>query len=220
MSPKTEFLLIRHGQTDWNILKRLQGHSDIPLNETGLAQAQTLAQTLASEKLDAIYSSDLQRASVTAETIAKSHGLIVTKTQRLRERCYGICEGMKGDEIKEKFPESHRAWYAADPDHFFPDGERKTESPRQFYHRVIDILNDIAKRHQNERVAIITHFGVIENAFRLSQKIPLGERCRMPVLNTSINRFLLQDGQLSLLAWGESSHLEEGKQKVDYYKHF
>ena len=69
--------------------------------------------------------------------------------------------------------------------------------------------------------AVVTHFGVIETAYRIAQNIPLGTRCQMPVLNTSINRFRFTDGKLELLKWGESAHLEEArKPAVDYYKHF
>ncbi len=221
MGSGTDILIIRHGQTDWNRKKRLQGHSDIPLNEEGIRQALTLAKTLQNEPLDAIFSSDLQRAWQTASEIAKCHKLPVHTDRIFRERCYGICEGMMADEIREAFPKSYEAWYAADPDHFFPDGERKTESPRQFHHRAMNAILNVAASHSGKKVAIVTHFGVIETAYRLAQDIPLGIRCRMPVLNTSINRFRFIDGKLELLKWGEAAHLEEArKPAVDYYKHF
>lgn len=221
MGPGTDILIIRHGQTDWNKKKRLQGHSDVPLNENGLLQAVTLAQTLKDEPLDAIFSSDLQRAWQTANEIAKCRRLSVHTDCIFRERCYGICEGMMSDEIREAFPESYEAWYAADPDHFFPDGERKTESPRQFHYRAMNAILNVAATYAGKKVAIVTHFGVIETAYRLAQDIPLGIRCRMPVLNTSINRFRFIAGKLELLKWGEATHLEEAKKPaVDYYRHF
>ena len=216
MTQPTDILIIRHGQTAWNTQKRLQGHSDIPLNENGRLQAVTLAKILRDEPLDAIFSSDLQRAYQTAYEIAKIHNLPVHQDRSFRERCYGICEGMKDGEIREAYPESYKAWYAADPDHFFPDGERKTESPRQFHHRAVNAI-----RYPGKKIAIVTHFGVIETAYRTAQNIPLGTHCRMPVLNTSINRFRWTGGTLELLQWGEASHLEEGrKPPVDYYRHY
>lgn len=209
------------GQTAWNTQKRLQGHSDIPLNENGRLQAVTLAKILRDEPLDAIFSSDLQRAYQTAYEIAKIHNLPVHQDRSFRERCYGICEGMKDGEIREAYPESYKAWYAADPDHFFPDGERKTESPRQFHHRAVNAIREAATRYPGKKIAIVTHFGVIETAYRTAQNIPLGTHCRMPVLNTSINRFRWTGGTLELLQWGEASHLEEGrKPPVDYYRHY
>jgi probable phosphoglycerate mutase len=217
----TDILIIRHGQTAWNTQKRLQGHSDIPLNENGRLQAVTLAKVLRDEPLDAIFSSDLQRAYQTAYEIAKIHNLPVHQDRSFRERCYGICEGMKDGEIREAYPESYKAWYAADPDHFFPDGERKTESPRQFHHRAVNAIRKAATRYPGKKIAIVTHFGVIETAYRTAQNIPLGTHCRMPVLNTSINRFRWTGGTLELLQWGETSHLEEGrKPPVDYYRHY
>ena len=217
----TDILIIRHGQTAWNTQKRLQGHSDIPLNENGRLQAVTLAEILRHEPLDAIFSSDLQRAYQTAYEIAKIHNLPVHQDRSFRERCYGICEGMKDGEIREAYPESYKAWYAADPDHFFPDGERKTESPRQFHHRAVNAIREAATRYPGKKIAIVTHFGVIETAYRTAQNIPLGTHCRMPVLNTSINRFRWTGGTLELLQWGEASHLEEGrKPPVDYYRHY
>ena len=217
----TDILIIRHGQTAWNTQKRLQGHSDIPLNENGRLQAVTLAKILRDEPLDAIFSSDLQRAYQTAYEIAKIHNLPVHQDRSFRERCYGICEGMKDGEIREAYPESYKAWYTADPDHFFPDGERKTESPRQFHHRAVNAIREAATRYPGKKIAIVTHFGVIETAYRTAQNIPLGTHCRMPVLNTSINRFRWTGGTLELLQWGEASHLEEGrKPPVDYYRHY
>ena len=221
MKPPTDILIIRHGQTAWNTQKRLQGHSDIPLNENGRLQAVTLAKILRDEPLDAIFSSDLQRAYQTAYEIAKIHNLPVHQDRSFRERCYGICEGMKDGEIREAYPESYKSWYAADPDHFFPDGERKTESPRQFHHRAVNAIREAATRYPGKKIAIVTHFGVIETAYRTAQNIPLGTHCRMPVLNTSINRFRWTGGTLELLQWGEASHLEEGrKPPVDYYRHY
>ena len=221
MKKATDILIIRHGQTDWNKQKRLQGHSDIPLNEDGFLQAVTLAKTLQNESLDAIFSSDLQRAWQTANEIAKCHNLPVLTDPSFRERCYGICEGMMSDEIRAAFPKSYEAWYAADPDHFFPDGDRKTESPRQFHRRAMDAIRDIATRHTGKTLAVVTHFGVIETAYRVARNIPLGTRCRMPVLNTSINRFRFIDDKLELLTWGEATHLDEArKPAVDYFKHF
>ena len=221
MTQPTDILIIRHGQTAWNTQKRLQGHSDIPLNENGRLQAVTLAKILRDEPLDAIFSSDLQRAYQTAYEIAKIHNLPVHQDRSFRERCYGICEGMKDGEIREAYPESYKAWYAADPDHFFPDGERKTESPRQFHHRAVNAILEAATRYPGKKIAIVTHFGVIETAYRTAQNIPLGTHCRLPVLNTSINRFRWTGGTLELLQWGEASHLEEGrKPPVDYYRHY
>ena len=220
MEHTTEILLIRHGQTAWNMMKRLQGHSDIPLNENGEMQALALGQTLRQEKLDAIFSSDMQRALKTAEAIAKWHQLPVIADAGFRERCYGAFEGMLPEEIKAQYPESHAAWHAADPDHVFPPGERIAESPRKFHERTIAAIRLLAERHPGRRIVLVAHFGVIESAYREAESIPLGIRCRMPVLNTSINRFAVRKGAISLLKWGEAEHLEPPSKPVEYLKHF
>jgi len=87
-------LLIRHGQTDWNVEGRWQGHLDQPLNATGMEQAQALAEYLRDRPIDAIYSSDLARARVTAEQIAETHGLTVKTDPRWREQDLGVFQGL------------------------------------------------------------------------------------------------------------------------------
>lgn len=218
----TNILIIRHGQTEWNKLKKLQGHSDIPLNEEGKKQAQTLAFILQNEPLNAIYASDLKRAYETALAIAKVHHMPVMANPQFRERCYGACEGLTSAEIKEKFPKEYKAWVMAAPDLFFPDGERKTESPRQFHERARKAIQLVAQKHLGQNIAIITHFGVLETAYREAKNIPLGIINKMPVLNTSINRFRWHiDGRLELMTWQESEHLDEAKKTtIDYFKHF
>ena len=90
----TTLLLARHGETDWNRELRIQGSSDIGLNDLGRAQAHALAQELEHVELDAIYSSDLSRAQATAAAVAASHGLEVRLDARLRERSFGSWEGL------------------------------------------------------------------------------------------------------------------------------
>lgn len=220
MSRSTEVLIIRHGQTDWNKMKRLQGHSDIPLNDKGRQQALALAEMLQGETLDGVYSSDLLRAFNTAEEIAKWHQLNVHADPHLRERCYGVFEGMHPKDIEEQYPESHARWHAADPDHVFPPGEREAESIREFHHRSIAALKRCVEPHPGRKIAIVTHFGIIEAAFRVAHDIPLGTRQRMPVLNTSINRFSVLGDEIRMLAWGEAKHLEPLRKPPEYLKHF
>ena len=220
MSNSTEVLIIRHGQTDWNKQKLLQGHSDIPLNRKGRMQALALAETLQHETLDGIYSSDLLRAFDTAEEIAKQHQLLVRADRDLRERCYGAFEGMNPKDIEEQYPESHARWHAADPDHVFPPGEREAETIREFQHRVLAALKRCVEPHPGKKIAIVTHFGIIEAAFRVAHNIPLGTRQRMPVLNTSVNRFSIRGDEIKMLAWGEAEHLEPLRKPPEYLKHF
>ena len=103
----TTLLLARHGETDWNREFRIQGSSDIELNELGRKQAHALAQELEHVELDAIYSSDLSRARATAEAVAASHGLEVRLDPRLRERSFGSWEGLTREDIDERCRRQH-----------------------------------------------------------------------------------------------------------------
>jgi broad specificity phosphatase PhoE len=103
-------VLLRHGQTIWNAQDRFQGHSDIPLDETGVAQAQRAAGMLAALRPDAIVSSDLSRAVSTAQPLARLTGLVITLDKDLRERSGGLWEGLLGHEIRERWPAEHAVW--------------------------------------------------------------------------------------------------------------
>ena len=109
-------VLWRHGQTAWNAGRRFQGQSDIPLDETGLAQAERAARLLAGLRPDLIVSSDLIRATATAAPLARLTGLEVTLDKDLRERHGGVWEGLTDAEIRARYPEEHANWIP-------PDGE-------------------------------------------------------------------------------------------------
>jgi len=203
----TTILLIRHGETAWNAVRRLQGHIDIPLNEEGLRQADALAQALANEPLNAVIASDLQRAMQTANAVAGHHGLTVHTDAMLRERCYGVFEGMLYADISQTYPAEYAAWQARDVDAVMPPGERVAESFRQFYQRSIDGIARWAVRHPGQTIVIVAHGGVLECAFRAATGRSLDSPRDFEVRNASINRFTYADGKLALDNWGEVDHL-------------
>jgi broad specificity phosphatase PhoE len=143
----TTILLVRHGETDWNAERRVQGHSDTPLNETGRAQAQALADELAGEALDAVFSSDLLRAHETARIVAQGRGLDVTAMRDLRERHFGTWEGLTDDEIFARFPQAANGKWG--------DGESREEMAD----RVFRALEGIAESHAGGRVLVVSHGG-------------------------------------------------------------
>src|SRR5579862_1895349 len=106
----TTILLARHGETDWNVERRWQGHADTPLNDTGRAQARSLGEELADEPIDAVFSSDLRRAHETARLVAEPRGLSVIAIPDLRERNFGSAEGLTTEEIQTRFPGVELAW--------------------------------------------------------------------------------------------------------------
>jgi len=147
----TTILLARHGETDWNRERRVQGHSDTPLNDTGRAQARALADELAGEAIDAVYSSDLARAYETARIVADSRGLEVTALRDFRERHFGTWEGMTDDEVLDRFPQA-----ASGP---WGDAETVDEMAR----RVLDALQRIADAHPDGRVLVVSHGGPLRS---------------------------------------------------------
>lgn len=204
----TTILLIRHGETAWNAVRRLQGHIDIPLNEEGERQAVALGRALAAEKVDAVVSSDLQRAMQTAQAVAAHHAGITLQTDaQLRERAYGVFEGMLYQDIQDEYPADFQLWQARDIDAMMPHGERLAESFRQFYERIIAALNDVAVRHPGQTVAVVAHGGVLECAYREARGMQLDSPRDFQVKNASINRFTVDNGKLVLTSWGEVGHL-------------
>src|SRR5438132_1464041 len=113
---------MRHGETDWNAAQRLQGHTDTPLNETGMSQARAAAPRLAAHPIGHVVSSDLQRAVQTARVAAEHLGVAHLLDAELRERCFGVFEALTWPEIAQRHPELHAA-YQADPTVSIPGAE-------------------------------------------------------------------------------------------------
>jgi probable phosphoglycerate mutase len=208
VAPITTVLLVRHGETAWNAERRLQGHLDIGLNEEGMRQATAVARALSAEKIDAVISSDLQRASMTAQAIAASHQLPVQVERALRERCYGGFEGLLYSEIEQRFPHEFAKWQAREVDAVLPAGANLGESFRAFYERATAAIVDRAARCPGQTVVLVAHGGVLECAYRCALGLSLETPRNFTIPNASINRFTFQDGKLTLISWGEIEHLQ------------
>jgi probable phosphoglycerate mutase len=207
MNPTT-ILLIRHGETAWNAVRRLQGHIDIPLNAEGELQAAALGRALAAEPLDAIVCSDLQRAVQTAQAVAAHHpGLALHTAPQLRERAYGVFEGMLYQDIADEYPADFAQWQSRAVDAVMPAGARQAESFRQFYERITGALQALAARHAGQTVAVVAHGGVLECAYRAARGMQLDSPRDFQVKNASVNRFTASEGKLVLTSWGEVGHL-------------
>ena len=205
----TQILLIRHGETDWNRIKRIQGHIDIPLAASGLEQAGRLARRLADEaqqggRIDAIYSSDLQRAMQTAQPIADVLGLPLNLRKGLRERSYGAFQGYDRDEIAERYPEEYDHWQTRDAGFAPPEGE----SMRAFYHRVMDAITPIVAAHHGGRVACVAHGGVLDCVYRFARDLSLEVPRDYALLNTSLNVVEFDGGKATVRSWADVSHLD------------
>jgi len=143
----TEILLVRHGETDWNLEGRVQGHTDRPLNPTGLEQARALADCLAPEELVAVYSSDLARARDTAAIVAHPHGVGVVLDPDLREKNFGSWEGSTGVEILERFPDAVRGRWG------------DAETTEMVAERAIAAIDRIRALHPAGTTLVVSHGG-------------------------------------------------------------
>lgn len=209
----TEILFIRHGETAWNAMRRLQGHSDVPLNAEGTRQAKALAASLQNEKLHAIISSDLQRAVQTAGEIARLQGISTRLDSDLRERNFGGFEGKLYSELPELYPDAYREWRLRDPDFHFPappeDDQYTGESIREFHTRTMACIKHHAQFFEGQKIAIVAHGGVLECAYREATGLPLNAERKITIYNGSINRFAWKNGCISLVNWGEIAHLDD-----------
>ncbi|MBA4247448.1 MAG: histidine phosphatase family protein [Microbacterium sp.] len=182
----TVFALVRHGETDWNRERRIQGSTDIPLNDTGREQARATGALLASRRWTALVASPLSRASETARLIGAEVGLGEPELEpRIAERDYGQAEGLTGPEI----------------DAMFPDGaDVPGREPREAVaERAVAALHDLAARHPGEAVIVVAHGGVIRSVL---ETVAPG-RHREQITNGSVHSFRHADGALELVAFDD-----------------
>ncbi len=195
---------IRHGETDWNVELRMQGHIDRPLNANGLAQAEALGRRFRPEGAVAIYSSDLWRARQTAAPLAGALGLGVQHDPALRERNFGRCEGMTIGEIAQAFAAEAEALESGDPEHVPHGGE----SRRQHQERVLLCVDRLAQRHSGQTIVVVTHGGVLDVVYRRSRQLPLTAPRDYPIPNTGINRIAIENGEWTIESWADTAHLD------------
>ncbi|MDP3821503.1 MAG: histidine phosphatase family protein [Burkholderiales bacterium] len=201
----TRVLAIRHGETAWNVDTRIQGQLDIPLNDTGRWQAQRLALALAEEGISAVYSSDLLRALETAQSVARGSGQPITTDIGLRERGFGIFEGLTFREIEQRWPEQSERWRKRDPE-FGPEGG---EMLREFYSRCVATASRLAAAHPGETIALVAHGGVMDSLYRAASRVALDAPRSWLVGNASINRLLYTPQGFTLVGWSDTHHLED-----------
>lgn len=199
----TELILLRHGETEWNSVGRLQGHLDSPLSAEGLHQADLLAARLSSVSFHALYSSDLGRALETARRIATRTGHSVLEDRRLRERGLGVFEGFTRDEANQRHPEAFAEYAAGGPDFVVPGGESTSQRLRH----ALECLAELGARHEGERIVVVTHGGVLSSLFRHCLGIPPGTPRTFSVLNACWNQFDYHEGKFRLVTWGDVHHL-------------
>jgi broad specificity phosphatase PhoE len=186
-------LLVRHGETDWNRDNRFQGHADPPLNDAGREQAGALADRLAREDVDAVYSSPLRRAAETADILARRLGVPVSTVEALREIDVGEWSGLTRTEVEQRFPAAYARWLA------FAHGWEHGETYEELGARVLPALLELARRHDGGRVVVVTHGGPIRAVAAHVSGIAYGDarRSASVVGNCAVAGYVSRDGNLT-----------------------
>ncbi|MEY3224829.1 MAG: hypothetical protein RL565_1019 [Pseudomonadota bacterium] len=203
----TKLCLIRHGETSWNAERRLQGHTDIPLNAKGMLQARQMAQALKDIKLtfDVLYTSDLKRAADTANAVVELFGVDAQVDSELRERHFGALQGLSIGEAPLKRPDIWQAHTARDLEHDLEGGE----SIQKFALRVQNALDKIQARHTGRTILIVSHGGTLDMMYRIASRQALSAERIASVPNASLNWLThSQDIGWAVGQWADTRHLE------------
>lgn len=200
----TRLIAVRHGETAWNRISRIQGHTDIPLNDAGHRQARQVGEAVAAEGVHAIYSSDLLRAADTARAIGKAAGVPVQLDEALRERHFGELEGLTHDEITARWPEDARRWRGRDPAY----GPQGGETLQDFHARCVGALTRLAQRHPGQTVVLVAHGGVLDCFYRAANGVDLSVPRSWTIGNATINRLLYSPDGLTMIGWADDGHLQ------------
>lgn len=205
-SQPTRICLVRHGETEWNAERRIQGQIDIALNATGLRQAAAAGRWLKTAGIVALYGSDLKRAWATAQLIGEALGLVPQPVPELRERRYGVFEGLTYDEAKQRFPDGYAAFEGRNASYDFENGESLSE----MFARVSGKLQMLAAAHCGESIAVVVHGGVLDIVNRFVRGNSLETPRDFLIPNAGLNWIAAVDGRWHIESWGETAHLEPG----------
>lgn len=194
----TKIYLVRHGETDWNKARKLQGSTDIELNDTGRVQALLLNEEFKGIRIDAVYSSNLVRAEETAKIISTGMNLQVITDHGLKERQWGSLEGSKFDDLKEKYG----IGFIPVIEEFHPEKSflhqdlRQVESYKDALDRVLPVLHKIHRQHEGESVLVVSHGGILKG---LLLYLKLEEYNRPYVSNTAYLHLEVHDTHIALI---------------------
>lgn len=196
-------IIVRHGETLYNEQDRITGQSDVPLNSLGELQAAALGGCLATEQLDAIVTSDLERTRVTARAIAHKHGIPIQEDIDLRELAFGEWEGCIFNEILEKDANRASLW-RTDPTIYAPPGG---ETVVQVRDRCARALHRWQTRYPDGSVVWVTHGGLIGVFVCHVLGIDLKRRWQFRHDNASISEMLFRNDRVIIIRWNETAHI-------------
>lgn len=199
--------LVRHGESEWNNLERIQGQKDTFLTFKGEKQAEKIANRLVSEEIDIIYSSDLKRANETANIIGEKLNLQVTPSEAFREIKFGSWEGLSTEELTEKNSEEHFIWLNQ-PHNFKMDG---AETLYEVQKRAMNKIDSILKSNPNKNILVVSHGATIKTIILGYVGIDLKYYNRMTLNNTSLSIIEFRDRNNVIKLLNDTCHLEEDK---------
>jgi len=202
----THIILVRHGQTEWNRVERFRGRADVPLNETGIAQAEATGRRIAGEwQPVAVYSSPLSRAVRTAEAIARHYNLPVHINAGLADIDYGLWQGLTPDEARQRWPEIVEAWYKYPHEAQIPGGENLDA----IRNRAMDTVTSLAKQYPGQTIVLVGH--TVINRIILLGVLGLGNErfWHLRQDTCAINVFEFQDGEFTLVSMNDTCHLSQ-----------
>ncbi|MNI09290.1 Phosphoserine phosphatase 1 [compost metagenome] len=199
----TTVFITRHGQTEWNVQNRMQGHLDSPLTPLGEQQAQWLNAGLQKEPLDIIYSSSSPRAFRTAEIIRGERDIPLTACDEFKEIGMGVWEGCDSGEIEARDPVQHFNFWK-DPEEFRVEGSETFAGVQK---RALDKLQEIVAAHEGQRILIVTHTVVIKVLMAYFEERAMEKLWDLPyIYPTCLCRVDFTDGMAEILLHGDTSH--------------
>jgi len=203
---KTTIYITRHGQTEWNVEKKLQGHQDSPLTELGVKQAQWLGEALEQVPIDYIYSSSSPRALLTAELIRQNRPIAIKASDELREINLGLWEGQRQDVLKETEAEQF-GYFWNDPDRF---GVEQSETFQEVSERAVSKLMEIAAEHEGSRILLVTHTVVVKLLMAHFEGRAMKNLWELPYIHpTCLSKVEMSHEGSTIVLHGDISHYKE-----------
>lgn len=200
-----KIFLIRHGESQWNILKRIQGQQDIPLTERGLIQAELVGSRLVNEKIDKIYSSDLIRAFNTAEIIGQKLNKPVIPMKEFREISFGIWEGISDEEMLRKYYDEYLMW-RKNPENLKIEG---AETLEELQLRAMNGVNKIIKDSKEENILIVSHSATLKTMVLGLLDMNLRHFKNLTLNNVSLTIVEKKNYNMVLNLLNDTSHVKE-----------
>ncbi len=199
-----KLFLVRHGESEWNKLKKVQGQKDIPLTEKGIEQAKLIGKRLINEGIEKIYTSDLKRAYDTARIIGKMLNIEVIPSKELREINFGIWEGLTSDIIKSKFSKEHELWLK-NPEMLKVEG---AESILDLQLRAMNEINKIIRDENIDNVLIVSHSATLKTIILGLLNMDIGYFKNMTLNNVSLSIIEFRQYNRVLTLLNDTNHLK------------